>query len=113
MGEGWRTLASDEQVLVKAGFYLPGARENDRLAFSVNIDARESWYESERSRFARWIEAQAPEAAVTATNLQRSYRSLAAWLLVPLALLVCGEIVFATLMRRGGRSLVKSGIVAI
>jgi hypothetical protein len=79
----------------------------------VNLNTKESSFVSERERFAHLIETRAPPGIVAAPAAGRSmYRSLSAWLLIPLALLVCGEIVLATLLRRGGRSRAGIGGVA-
>jgi hypothetical protein len=112
-GESWRPSEGELRRLTKAGFYRWKDSNAQRKVISVNLNTKESSFVSERERFAHLIETRAPPGIVAAPAAGRSmYRSLSAWLLIPLALLVCGEIVLATLLRRGGRSRAGIGGVA-
>lgn len=103
-GEGWQTVGHVGEF-PRSGFYRPKLKEGIQTPISVNIDARESWFTSDRERFGSQITTKANEAVTAAPVIGKAtYRSLSAWLLIPLALIVCGEIMLAAVMRRGGRA---------
>lgn len=103
-GEGWQAVGAVREF-ARSGFYRPKLKEDLGASISVNIDARESWFTSDRERFASQIETKANDAVAAAPVIGKAtYRSLTAWLLIPLALIVCGEIMLAAAMRRGGRA---------
>lgn len=103
-GEGWKETLSVLDAFPRAGFY----RAAGKSPVAVNIDANESWFASERDRFAGSIDARAPESPQSVGGVPRKNQSLSVWLLFPLVLLICGELLLATWMRG-----VKSSPMAI
>jgi hypothetical protein len=110
LGDRWTRQANVTQALNLPGFYRFAAQPSEP-PFAVNLDSRESWYESDRERWTAWMTenlAVSPPVIIDRT----SYRSLSTWLLVPLALLICGEIVLATLLRRTAAQFAPPGRIA-
>lgn len=116
-GGAWRPLTDTDRTLSKAGFYRAATGGGNNLLFSVNLDANESRHESERLRLASWIaggsddrsEPRPQNTDLRTMSAKRVYQSLSVWLLIPLLILVCGEVVLATILRRKPRSRVRMG----
>lgn len=99
VNQEWRPLREFSGVFPHAGFYR-AASDRSGSVVAVNLDSKESWFASERERFAAWIDARAPEETQTFVSAPQAHSSLSVWLLIPLALLICGELLLATWMRR-------------
>lgn len=99
-GEAWRAWPQSEKRFDLSGFYRT-AKEDQSVPIAVNIDAQESLYESERSRFAQWIDQPPPEQpSPIAAKTPTKPGSDSTWLLIPLAALLCAEVALATWLRR-------------
>jgi hypothetical protein len=103
-GDKWRSLSSTVQMPARPGFYR-FVGEPKQPPFAVNLNAQESWYESDRARWTQWINAKPPANSPMIED-QTSYRSLSPWLLIPLTFFICGEIVLAALLRRATKQFV-------
>lgn len=94
----WNKVSPASTSLLQPGFYrLSGPTESS--PFAANIDAKESWYQSDQARWSERINLE-PEANARRVGGAVPSQSLSTWLLIPLVLLLCGEIILGTLLRR-------------